>query len=362
MGRLLSRMTAPGALAQVRYVRPVRPGAARGLVARVYEQVERDFGMLAPPVALHSPAPRALAACWLVLRESLLAAGAAGRVAGELVAREVSAGNACPYCVDVHGATLRALTPADPGLRPLAAWARASAAPGAGGPPVTGAAAVELVAVAVTFQYLNRMVNVFLGDSPLPPELPGAARGSALRVFGALMRPAARRPAPPGGSLGLLPGAPLPDDLAWAGGVARLGEAFARAAAAIEEGGARRLPVQVRELVAERVSGWDGVPPGPGDGWADQAAAALPPAQRPAARLALLTALASHQVDARTVGEFRAATPGPAAPTDAAPTDAALADAALVEAASWAAMTAARRTGAWSGLPATPLPTASTAD
>ncbi|MGW2223686.1 carboxymuconolactone decarboxylase family protein, partial [Nonomuraea sp. NPDC001684] len=167
-------------------------------------------------------------------------------------------------------------------------------------------------------------------------------------------RPAARRPAAPGGSLGLLPGAPLPDDLAWAGGVPRLGEAFARAAAAIEEGGARRLPVPVRELVAERVSGWDGVPPGPGSGWAGQAAAALPPAQRPAARLALLTALASHQVDARTVGEFRAATPGPAALADA--------DAALVEAASWAAMTAARRTGVWSGLPATPLPTASTAD
>ncbi|RSN05692.1 alkylhydroperoxidase [Nonomuraea sp. WAC 01424] len=345
MGRLLSRMTARRALGQVRYVRPVLPGAARGLVARVYEQVERDFGMLAPPVALHSPAPPVLAACWLVLRESLLASGAAGRVAGELVAMEVSAGNTCPYCVDVHGATLRALAPADPRLRPLAAWARASATPGAGGPPVAGEAGVELAAVAVTFQYLNRMVNVFLGDSPLPPELPGGARGPALRVFGALMRPAARRPAPPGGSLGLLPGAPLPDDLAWTGGVPRLGEAFARAAAAIEEGGARRLPDPVRELVAERVSGWDGVPPGPGRGWAGEAAAALPPAQRPAARLALLTALASHQVDRRVVGEFEAATPG---------------EAALVEAASWAAMTAARRTGAWCA-PA-PLPTASTAD
>ncbi|MEV4393073.1 carboxymuconolactone decarboxylase family protein [Nonomuraea sp. NPDC049607] len=361
MGRLLSRMTAPGALAQVRHVRPVRPGAARGLVARVYEQVERDFGMLAPPVALHSPAPRALAACWLMLRESLLAAGVAGRVAGELVAREVSAGNACPYCVDVHGATLRALAPADPRLRPLAAWARASASPGAGGPPVTGEAAVELVAVAVTFQYLNRVVNVFLGDSPLPPELPAGARGPALRVFGALMRPAARRAATPGGSLGLLPAAPLPDDLAWAGGVPRLGEAFARAAAAIEEGGARRLPVPVRELVAERVSGWDGVPPGPGNGWAAEAAAALPPAQRPAARLALLTALASHQVDRRVVDEFRAAPPDSAAPAETLP-----AEAALVEVVSWAAMTAARRTGAWCAPPAarpgTPLPTVSTAD
>ena len=33
---------------QVRYVSPVRPGAAQGLVGRVYEQVEREFGVLAP--------------------------------------------------------------------------------------------------------------------------------------------------------------------------------------------------------------------------------------------------------------------------------------------------------------------------
>ncbi|MEU5869218.1 hypothetical protein ABZ815_49195, partial [Nonomuraea sp. NPDC047529] len=136
----------------------------------------------------------------------------------------------------------------------------------------------------------------------------------------------------------------------------RRGAAFARPAAANEAGGARRLPDPVRELVAERVSGWDGVPPGPGNGWAAEAAAALPPAQRPAARLALLTALASHQVDRRVVDEFRAAPPDSAAPAGAA----------LVEVVSWAAMTAARRTGAWCAPPAarpgTPLPTVSTAD
>src|SRR5690606_8869078 len=57
VGRTLSRMTAPGALAQVRHVTPVRPRAARGLVAEVYAGLERDFGMLAPPVILHSPVP-----------------------------------------------------------------------------------------------------------------------------------------------------------------------------------------------------------------------------------------------------------------------------------------------------------------
>ena len=75
----------------------------------MYRQVERDFGMLAPPVALHSPAPEALAAVWVILRESLVATGLAGRPGKEAVAATISLANSCPYCVDVHGATLMGL-------------------------------------------------------------------------------------------------------------------------------------------------------------------------------------------------------------------------------------------------------------
>ena len=66
-------------LAQIRYVSPVLPGDASGLVARVYDQAERDFGLVAAPLVLHSPAPQALAAAWLMLRETLLATGSAAR-------------------------------------------------------------------------------------------------------------------------------------------------------------------------------------------------------------------------------------------------------------------------------------------
>src|SRR3954466_10645569 len=108
-------------LRDVKYVEAVRPRHARGLVRDVYRQVERDFGMLAPPVALHSPAPEVLAAAWLMLRESLGAGGGwvgggagvgggtgsgAGREAG---AAAVSAANSCPYCVEVHAMALGTL-------------------------------------------------------------------------------------------------------------------------------------------------------------------------------------------------------------------------------------------------------------
>ncbi|WP_433496279.1 carboxymuconolactone decarboxylase family protein [Sphaerimonospora sp. CA-214678] len=318
MGALLTRLMR-GSLDQVRHVTPVRPDAAPDLVARVYAQMTRDFGMLAPPVALHSPAPACLAACWLMLRESLLAGGRAGRRAREAVAVRVSAANACPYCVDVHRATLRGLGGSDP-----AREAPPAASPGAG-------FGEELAGVATTFEYLNRMVNVFLGASPLPPQVPARARGAVLRLFSLIMGLPARRSVAPGDSLDLLPEAPLPGDLHWAAGSPHLAGAFGRAAAAIEAAGRRSVPGPVRELVTERLGSWDGAAPGPSRAWAAEAVAGLPRADRHAGRLALLTALASYQVDGQVIEEFRRDVPG---------------DRELIELTAWASMAAARRVGA----------------
>src|SRR5580698_11602813 len=121
-------------LTQVRYVSPVRRGAAQGLAGRVYEQVEREFGVLAPSLALFSPAPQVLAASWLMLRETLLVTRTVDRASKEAVATTVSLGNACPWCVTVHSTMLTGLAGglelagypervADPRLRAVTAWA-----------------------------------------------------------------------------------------------------------------------------------------------------------------------------------------------------------------------------------------------
>jgi hypothetical protein len=64
----------------------------------------------------------------------------------------------------------------------------------------------------------------------------------------------------------------------------------------------------------------------------------LPIADRAAGRLALLTALASSQVDRSVVQMFRASQPG---------------DSTLVELTAWASFAAARRVGTWIPLGAT---------
>ncbi|MQS10766.1 carboxymuconolactone decarboxylase family protein [Streptomyces kaniharaensis] len=323
----LLRTALRGSLARIRHVAPVRPGRAGAEVAGVYAEVEREFGMLAPPVALHAPAPPVLAATWVMLRETLVAAGRVDRAAKESVAAAVSRANTCPYCVEVHTTAVGALGPAvAPADRSrLAAWAA-----GEGAAPFPAEHAPELVGVAVTFHYLNRMVSVFLEDSPLPPGAPPPARRAARALLGRFVRQSALAAPSPGASLDLLPGSRLPADLSWAAGTPSVAGAFARAAVAMETAGERSVPEPVRNLVVAELADWDGRPPGLGRGWGETAVATLPADSRPAGRLALLTAKAAYQVDDGVVADFRRTAPG---------------DRALVELTAWASLTAARRLG-----------------
>jgi AhpD family alkylhydroperoxidase len=325
----LVRLAVRRSLRDTRYVRVVPPHKARGLVADVYRQVERDFSMLAPPVALHSAAPDVLAASWAILRETLLAQGVADRATKEAVATEVSVANSCPYCADVHGMTLNAMATEPSDRDGLAEWARGSAP---GTPPFPPEQAPELIGVAVAFHYYNRMVNVFLRDSPFPSHVPESAKPKARRVLGGVLRPLAVGGPRPGDSLDLLPAAPLPDELDWAFANPIVADAFARAYAATEAAGARSVPRSVRDLVSDRLSTWDGQAPGISRSWVADAVAGLPEADQPSGRLAMVIALASYQVDDGLVDAFRSTTPG---------------DDTLVELAAWASMTAARRASTW---------------
>jgi AhpD family alkylhydroperoxidase len=324
-------------LAQIRYVSPVQPAAATGLVASVYGQAEKDFGMVAAPVALHSPAPLALAASWAMLRETLLVTDQADRAEKEVVAAAVSAANTCPYCVAIHTAAAHGVMPgldaaavasgnlASPRLKEIWGWARSSGVRGSVQPPPSGGFA-ELAGVAVTFQYLNRMVTIFLPESPLPPMTPKAIGGWVMGMLAEAMT----SPHPvPGASLDLLPDAQLPDEFSWAAGDSRIATALAGAAAAVEEAASEVVAKPVRELVAARLGTWDGRPQGPSRSWADEAVAGLDETDRPAGRLALLTVFAPHQVGKADVAALHGT------------------DEAIITLTSWASMAAARTAGSW---------------
>ncbi|GAA2687057.1 carboxymuconolactone decarboxylase family protein [Actinoplanes palleronii] len=342
MTSLFARGARRVVLRQIRHLSPVRPAGTTS----VWHQMETEFGMAAPPVALHAAAPEVLDAVWLMLRETLLAGDPAGRATKETVAAAVSLANTCPYCVEVHGATLNGTRPGadarhlaagrvdevrDPAVRALARWARDGASRVTPVPiPVPADQAAVVLGVAVTFHYLNRMVNVFLGESALE-AMPVAARPLGRRVAARIFGRFARAVVPPGQAVTALPARPLPADLSWAAPCAPIADALARAAAAIDEAGAAVLPDAVRELVLARLA--DPAESGPGlsaEPWLAEAVAPLPVGERPAARLALLVAFASYRVGDGDIAALRASGYG---------------DGALVRLAAWAAMAAARSAG-----------------
>lgn len=335
---------------QVRRVGAVRFGEARGDVARIYREVERDFGVLAPPIVLHAPAPDVLAAAWMMLREPYLVPGAVPRALKEAVSTAVSEGNECPFCITMHSSMLNNLVGYSDGVIPdqaaraAADWATANASPdtGVGQPvPFPVEQAPEMVGTAVILQYLNRMVNIFLGPLPMPPHAPTAALTVVRRVLVWLIKSAEARGPRPGASLDLLPEAPLPTDLRWAEANPPIADAFARAAAAIDGAAHRSVPTEVRELLAQQLSRWDGRPMGLSRAWVEEAVAPLPEDLHPAAHLALLTALASYQVDRSVITAFREHHPD---------------DRSLIDLTSWASLTAARRIGSWMKIRTESLP------
>jgi len=335
---------------QIHHVRAVTYDEAEGLVAEVYEQLRRDFQVV-PPLTLHSASPLVLAGAWAVTRESQIAVGKVARDLKEAVSGAVSDINECPYCVDAHTAMLHAssehnvaaairaqdsaeITSAR--MRRIVEWAKATRSPQAPvlkDPPFSAQEAPEVIGTALAYHYVNRMVNIFLDDTPLPVTKPGRSQDFARRAFGATFAKRMVRRAPDGGeAVGLLPMAELPDDMAWAEPNPSVTAAYARFAAVIETAGERVLSPAVRRLVVNRVALWQGEDLGIGRGWVEDEVAELGVDDQPAGRLALLTALASYQVDQTVIDAFRLQQPS---------------DADLIEVTAWASFQAARRIGTW---------------
>ncbi|ASO20953.1 AhpD family alkylhydroperoxidase [Actinoalloteichus hoggarensis] len=336
------------ALNRTRHISPVPPSAAVGMVADVYRQVEREFGLLAPPIAVHSPSPAVLAASWVLLRETLLAAGAVDRATKEAVAAAVSQSNACPYCVEVHSTTLRGLGArtasaaivadrpadvADDRLRAVVEWARhGGTADGAlRTVPPPAVHRPELIGVAVAFHYLNRVVTVFLDDSALPGTTPSLRTGLG-RLLSRHLGATADARCAPGRSLSLLPTAPLPSELSWAAESRPVADALARTAAELDLAGVRAVPASVRALIVAELAVWRGGPRGLSRSWVSDGVASLPEEDRAVGRLALLVAFAPFQVDPAVVADVRRRQAN---------------DASIVDVTAWAAFAAARRVGSW---------------
>lgn len=323
-------------LGTIHHVRMVPRRSADGDVARAYELLRSSVGFVPPPLALHSPHGALFLASSVVFAEIVLA-GSTPRRLREIVASAVSAGNRCPYCVDAHTMVLHALADhdsaraldgggrgaSDPLARRLMAAVKLPAPDNIDRSDLND----ELINVAICFHYVNRMVNVFLGESPLPVAPPaGALRRAARRSGGPLMSGMAHSELTSGQSLAILGDAARP-----AAKRANPGTVALRHLERTCEGAVRKiLPRAVRDLVDQHLGRWRGEHPAMDGKWLADAVADLAEADRPAARLALLSALASWRVDKGVIEEFRGA---------------GRSDADIIAVTSWASLRAARAAG-----------------
>ena len=109
----------------------------------------------------------------------------------------------------------------------------------------------ELIGTGVAFHYINRMVNVFLEESPftLLPKWLRWTKGLMPRVAGkAIAKRVLGVSVTPGESLDLLPDAELPPEFSWAESNPAVAGAWARLSAVTEQAGADVLSDEVREL------------------------------------------------------------------------------------------------------------------
>jgi hypothetical protein len=225
----------------------------------------------------------------------------------------------------------------DERARAIVNWAAATYTPGSSillSPPFTPAEAPEIIGTAVFYHYVNRMVTVLLGETPLPSKR-AELRGPLTRLAGWFFSGAVKRSKLPGESLKFLPEAELPADLAWASASPSVAGAFARLAAVIEELGKNSLSPEVRALVGERVLAWNGEVPGLNETWS--AGAGKGAHLQTAAQLALMTALVPSRLLPGVIYAFRSAQAD---------------DEKLLGALAWASFTAARRIGNWLHAPA----------
>ncbi len=120
----------------------------------------------------------------------------------------------------------------------------------------------------------------------------------------------------------------------WAIESAHIARAFAGLAAVLDR--PDHLSLQVRQRVVGVVEQWTGEDQGLSAAWVTPYITDLPEQEQPAARLALLTALAPFQISDDVVRAARSSLPT---------------DHALVAAIAWSAFLAARRVGSWAGSP-----------
>lgn len=303
----------------MRYLSAVPRRTAAGIVAEVYDMIDEEF-FINGSLTSRSGVPELLAAIWSGGRETVLVSDRLDRTTKEALTATLSSINDCPYCGDmmvslVHSAdrhddaghifneSEERIT--DPLLRERLLWVRAVATPGAESPktvPFSEQELPEAIGSLMALSDINRFSHVVMDGSPVKvPFGIEAIKAVALRIFGNELRATHIAPLTPGRSLHLLPDAELPVDMQWATPHPRIARTVARWTAAVERQAQGVVPEATQRLVHDNLKRWQNEPMPMSRRWVEEETKELDGEARAIARLALVLAKASYQIDDKMV-------------------------------------------------------------
>ena len=314
------------------------------LARKILDQAAREF-QVAPPITIHLADPDLMAGLWCATREAYVV-NSKKRVLREAVAAAVSTLNKCPYCVTVHssmfasaGGDARDLSAPEnltPEISAAYEWAAATLKPDADvlrRPNLPKDDVAQVYATAVLFHYVNRMVSVFLGETPV--ALPGMMSKVGQRFTNASFTFFGRRMVqmdPEPGQCVSQMDAELPAEFDWARTNPDVAKGLAQFSGAAIKAGEESVSGSVRTVLMNHLTNWQGEEPPLSRAWIEDEVAPLSEQDKPAARLVLTVARAPWQADDELVAGFRKFNRS---------------DRALVQTTAWASYRAARRIASW---------------
>lgn len=326
---------------------------ATGLSKSVFDQMNQDFTM-AEPFTISYPSEHQLAYRWMLNREAYLVNTNVERVLKDAVAYGVSIANQCSFCAEGHEMMIAAsghhkeakLIPYsneqnEGKIFKIADWAKQSYEPNndlVKSPPFSSQEAPEIIGTFFCFNVTNRLVNLFLGESPVPiPKNQKLLR--SIMAFVAtrfMMKPFVTRKIESGKSLSLVA---LPDEeksYSWTEKVPTISTAFSAVVDHLKKIEQEFIPNIIVERIDHILENWNGQVRPLSRQWLNEQTEGIDSSNQPLFKLALLVMFASYSVTDKDILAFRELHP---------------ADQSLVDLCYWAANKVSIRVLDWIAMP-----------
>ncbi len=290
----------------IRYLQPIKYSASVGDVKRIYDDIGYDY-VLGAPFTLHASNPEIMAGIWSLVRESLIVNGKVKRLTKEAIAGGVSISNQCPYCHEAHIKMSGGII--DEKNENLFEWCKSHYKHNEIilNPPFSIKEAPEIIGTALTFHYINRMVNVFVTEYPLPlprylnwlkPTISSFFKNTAAANITSIK-------ALPGQSLKWLTPNEETTEFLWTESNIHIKNSFLSFDKLINHTGENVIPSNVRRIVLNYLADWTGNNPGFGNEWIDNLTKGLILSEKVIAQFILLIATMPYKIMNHHIHELK---------------------------------------------------------